>query len=129
MNIPDNLKFTKDHEWVKVDGNNAVVGITDYAANHLGDIVYVELPGEGETLTKEETFGVVESVKAVSDCYAPVSGKVVEVNDPLKDSPEVLNQDCYGEGWMVRVELADTSELDELMDPKQYAAFCAEESA
>ncbi len=129
MNIPDDLKYTKDHEWVKVEGTTATIGITDHAQSHLGDIVYVELPGEGETVTKEETFGVVESVKAVSDCFAPVSGKVVEVNDPLKESPEVLNEDCYGEGWMIRVELADPSEVKELMDPKKYTAFCAEESA
>lgn len=129
MNIPDDLKYTKDHEWVKVEGTTATIGITDHAQSHLGDIVYVELPGEGEAVTKEETFGVVESVKAVSDCFAPVSGKVVEVNDPLKESPEVLNEDCYGEGWMIRVELADPSEVAELMDQKKYAAFCAEESA
>ena len=129
MNIPDDLKYTKDHEWVKVEGTTATIGITDHAQSHLGDIVYVELPGEGETVTKDETFGVVESVKAVSDCFAPISGKVLEVNDPLKESPEVLNEDCYGEGWMIRVELADPSEVKELMDPKKYTAFCAEESA
>jgi glycine cleavage system H protein len=129
MQTPDDLKYTKDHEWVKVQGKTATIGITDYAQNQLGDIVYVELPSEGEQLTKEETFGVVESVKAVSDCYAPVTGKVLEVNSPLSESPETLNEDCYGEGWMVRVELANTSELGDLMDHKAYQAFVAEETA
>lgn len=129
MNAPDNLKYTKDHEWVKVDGKIATIGITDHAQAQLGDIVYVELPSEGETMTKDETFGVVESVKAVSDCYAPVSGKVVDVNSPLSDSPEMLNEDCYGEAWMVRVEMSDTAELSELMDQKKYTAYVAEETA
>ena len=129
MNIPDDLLYTKNHEWVKVEGATATVGITDHAQHQLGDIVYVELPGEGNAVTKDETFGVVESVKAVSDCYAPISGKVVGVNDPLSDSPESINEDCYGEGWMIRVEMSDRSELDELMDPKKYSAFLAEETA
>ncbi|MFA5812482.1 MAG: glycine cleavage system protein GcvH [bacterium] len=129
MNAPDDLKYTKEHEWVKVEGKTATIGITYHAQSQLGDIVYVELPGEGETITKDETFGVVESVKAVSDCYAPISGKVIEVNDPLAESPETLNEDCYGEGWMVRVEMSDVSELSELMDQKKYLAFVAEETA
>ena len=129
MTIPDNLRYTKNHEWVKVEKTTATVGITDHAQHQLGDVVYVELPKEGDAVTKDETFGVVESVKAVSDCYAPVSGKVLEVNDPLSDSPETINEDCYDEGWMIRVEMSDPSELDELMDPKQYGAFVAEETA
>jgi glycine cleavage system H protein len=129
MNIPDDLKYSKEHEWVRVDGNVASVGITDHAQSSLGDIVYVELPDEGDALTKDETFGVVESVKAVSDCYAPVSGKIVEVNTHLGDSPETLNEDCYGEGWILKVELDDPSELDDLMTPKQYEAFVTEETA
>lgn len=129
MNIPDDLKYSKEHEWVRLQGKIATVGITDHAQSSLGDIVYVELPSEGDALTKDETFGVVESVKAVSDCYAPISGKVTEVNAPLSDSPETINEDCYGEGWIVKVEMSDPSELDELMDPKQYEAFVAEETA
>jgi glycine cleavage system H protein len=129
MNIPDNLRYTKNHEWVKVDGKKATVGITDHAQAQLGDIVYVELPGEGDATTKDETFGVVESVKAVSDCYAPLSGKVLEVNTPLAENPETINEDCYGEGWLIRLELSDPSELKELLDHTQYAAFVAEETA
>ena len=128
MTIPDDLRYTKNHEWVKVDGKKATVGITDHAQAQLGDIVYVELPAEGDATTKDETFGVVESVKAVSDCYAPLSGKVLEVNSPLAESPETLNEDCYGEGWMIRIQLSDPSELEGLMDHKQYAAFVAEET-
>ncbi len=129
MNAPDDLRYTKEHEWVKVEGNVATIGITDHAQSQLGDIVYVEFPGQGETVTKSDSFGVVESVKAVSDCYAPVSGKVVEVNDSLTDSPETLNEDCYGEGWLLRVEMSDPAEIEDLMDQKQYIAFVAEETA
>jgi glycine cleavage system H protein len=129
MNAPDDLRYTKNHEWVRVVGKTATIGITDHAQSQLGDIVYVELPGEGETITKDETFGVVESVKAVSDCFAPLSGKVLEVNNPLSESPETINEDCYGEGWIVRIELSDSSELSQLMDQKQYSAFVAEETA
>jgi glycine cleavage system H protein len=129
MNAPDDLKYTKEHEWVKVEGKNAVVGITDYAQEQLGDIVYVELPGEGEEIAKSETFGSLESVKAVSDCYAPISGKVVETNSVLNDSPEVVNEDPYGEGWIAKIAMADPSELDELMDHTEYKAFVEEESA
>ncbi len=129
MNLPDDLKYSKEHEWVRVDGNIATIGITDHAQSNLGDIVYVELPEEGEGLTKEETFGVVESVKAVSDCYAPISGTVKEINTSVSDSPETINEDCYGEGWMIKVEISDASELDDLMDPKQYEQFVSEETA
>lgn len=127
MNFPDDLKYTKDHEWVRVDANIATVGITDYAQNSLGDIVYLELPNEGELFTKGDTIGVVESVKAVSDIFTPMSGEVTDVNDPLKETPETLNEDCYGEAWLYRIELNAIEEMDELMDHNQYAAFVKEE--
>ncbi len=129
MNMPDDLKYTKEHEWVKVEGKSATIGITDHAQTNMGDIVYVELPEEGEQVKKDDTFGVVESVKAVSDCYAPISGRVSEVNTVLTESPETINEDCYGEGWMIKVEIANAAELGQLMDQKQYADFVAEETA
>ena len=119
--VPSELRYTKDHEWVRVDGDEATVGITDYAAQQLGDIVFVELPDSGRTLDQSATFGVVESVKAVSDLFSPVSGEVVEVNDALRDGPELLNADPFGEGWIARIELSDSSELDALMDAAAYA--------
>lgn len=129
MEFPDDLKYTKDHEWVRLDGGIATIGVTDYAQEQLGDIVYLELPEEGEAVTKGDGFGVVESVKAVSDIYAPVSGEVVEVNDPLKESPETLNEDPHGEGWLVRVEMSNSDELEELLDSKAYQAYIKEEQA
>ncbi|MFA4974415.1 MAG: glycine cleavage system protein GcvH [bacterium] len=129
MNMPDDLKYTKEHEWVKIEGKSATIGITDHAQTNMGDIVYVELPEEGEQVKKDDTFGVVESVKAVSDCYAPISGRVSEVNTVLTESPETINEDCYGEGWMIKVEIENKAELDQLMDQKQYADFVAEETA
>lgn len=129
MELPDNLKYTKDHEWVRKEGDVAIIGITDYAQEQLGDIVFVELPEDGEELKKDETFGAVESVKSVSDCFAPISGKVTEVNDILTENPETLNADCYGEGWMVKLEISNESELDGLMDHKEYEKFLKEESA
>lgn len=129
MNIPDDLLYTKDHEWVRVEGKVATIGVTAYASEQLGDIVYSELPAEGEAVKKDETFGVLESVKAVSDCYAPISGRVSEVNTVLTESPETINEDCYGEGWMIKVEIANAAELGQLMDQKQYADFVAEETA
>ena len=123
--VPTDLRYTKDHEWVRVEGDEATVGITEYAAGQLGDIVFVELPEVGGQLTQFGTFGVVESVKAVSDLYAPVSGTVVEVNEALRDAPELLNSDPFGGGWIARVELADASELDALMDADAYAAETA----
>lgn len=129
MNIPDNLKYTKEHEWVRIDGMTATVGVTGYAAEQLGDIVYAELPSEGEEVAKDETFGVLESVKAVSDCYAPVSGKVVEINDTLTENPETVNEDPYGEGWMIKIEMSDSAEAKGLMDHTAYQAFLAEERA
>jgi len=129
MNAPDDLKYTKEHEWIKVEGKTATIGITDHAQSNMGDIVYVELPEEGEQVKKDDTFGVVESVKAVSDCYAPISGKVLDTNTVLTDSPETINEDCYGEGWMVKMQIENPSELKELMDHKQYTEFVAEETA
>lgn len=120
MNTPENLKYTKDHEWIKVDGDQAYVGITDYAQNELGDIVFVEIETEGEKLNKEEVFGTVEAVKTVSDIFMPVSGEVVEVNTKLEDSPEIVNKDPYGEGWLIKIQLSDNSELDNLLDASQY---------
>ena len=129
MNIPDNLKYTKEHEWVKIEGNVITVGITDYAQEQLGDIVYVELPAEGEEIAKEDTFGSLESVKAVSDCYSPVSGKVSEINSTLEDSPETVNEDCYGDGWVIKIEAANTAEFEDMMDHEAYKKFVEEESA
>lgn len=129
MNAPDNLKYTKDHEWIKIEGNTATIGVTDYAQEQLGDIVYAELPEEGETVSKDGTFGVLESVKAVSDCYSPLSGKVLEVNTVLTENPETVNQDPYDDGWMIKVEIANSAELDGLMDNIAYKAFVAEEKA
>lgn len=129
MDCPDDLKYTKEHEWVKVTGKTAMIGITDHAQEQLGDIVYVEFPGEGDIFAAGDSLGVVESVKSVSDVYSPVSGKVVETNDPLKDNPEMVNQNCYDEGWLVKLELTDPSEVDDLMDAKAYEAFVNEEKA
>lgn len=122
MSYPDDAVYSREHEWVRADGDLATVGITSFAVDELGDIVYVELPEVGSTLAQFATFGVVESVKAVSDLYAPVSGTVVEVNDALRDSPELLNSDPFGEGWILRVELSDTSQLDTLLSAAAYAA-------
>lgn len=127
MNFPEDLRYTKDHEWARSKGGRVVVGITEFAQNQLGDIVYVELPDVGEQVTRGETFGVVESTKAVSDLYAPVSGKVVEINSPLVEAPEGINDDPYGEGWMIAVEPSNPKELDELLDAKAYAALVAEQ--
>lgn len=120
MNIPENLKYTKDHEWIKVDGDEAYVGITDYAQNELGDVVFVEIETEGESLDKEEVFGTVEAVKTVSDIFMPISGEVMEVNSKLEDSPEIVNKDPYGEGWLIKVKISDKSELDDLLDASKY---------
>ncbi|MDO8526425.1 MAG: glycine cleavage system protein GcvH [Deltaproteobacteria bacterium] len=129
MEFPDDLKYTKEHEWVRLNDDVATIGITDYAQEQLGDIVYLELPSEGEEVEKGEPFGVVESVKAVSDIYAALTGKVVEINDPLTGNPETLNEDCYEEGWLIKVKISDTKELKDLMDCKQYQAFIKEETA
>jgi glycine cleavage system H protein len=124
--VPTDLRYTKDHEWVRIDGDEATVGITDYAAGQLGDIVFVELPDEGRTLTQAATFGVVESVKAVSDLFAPVGGEVVATNEALAGSPELVNSEPYGGGWMIRLRLADPDQADGLLDPAAYDALIAE---
>lgn len=117
------LFFTKDHEWIKVSGNEAIIGISDYAQSELGEIVFVELPPVGSDLKKEEVFGTVEAVKAVSDLFMPVSGGVIEVNSSLEDKPELINEAPYGEGWMIKILLYDTEELKQLMTEEQYQAF------
>lgn len=129
MEFPDDLKYTKEHEWVRINGETAIIGITDYAQEQLGDIVYVELPEEGEKVEKGEPFGVVESVKAVSDIYAAVTGTVVEINDPLTENPETINEDCYEEGWLIKVNVANLKELDDLMNHEAYQSYIKEESA
>ncbi|MDQ4036252.1 MAG: glycine cleavage system protein GcvH [Chloroflexota bacterium] len=121
MAYPDDLRYSKEHEWVRTEGTRATIGITSFAADELGDIVFVELPEVGTSLSQFGTFGVVESVKAVSDLFAPVSGDVLEVNESLRDAPELLNADPFGEGWIARVELADAAELERLMDAATYA--------
>jgi glycine cleavage system H protein len=127
MEIPEGLKYSKEHEWVLVEGKSATIGITEYAQEELGDIVYVELPEVGEKVVKDDPFGAVESVKAVSDVYAPVSGAVLEVNDVLPDNPETINDDPYGDGWMIRVELSDMDDLKDLMDAEEYAEYVAQQ--
>jgi glycine cleavage system H protein len=122
MSYPRDLRYSKEHEWVRVDGSHATIGITSFAADELGDIVFVELPEVGDRLTQFASFGVVESVKAVSDLYAPISGRVVAVNDALRDTPELVNSDAFGDGWIARVDLADPDELDSLLDADGYAA-------
>jgi glycine cleavage system H protein len=125
---PTSLKYTKEHEWVKVEGNKVTIGITDHAQSALGDVVFVELPSVGDTLEAGKPMGVVESVKAVSDVYCPVSGTVTTVNEVLLDTPETLNQDAFGAGWMVELEVADLSQIDGLMDAAQYEEFLQEEA-
>lgn len=120
MNIPDDLLYTQEHEWVRVEDGEAVVGITDYAQSELGDVVYVELPEVGTKTKQMEPFGTIEAVKAVSDLYAPVSGRVIEVNEALADQPDLVNKDPYGEGWMIRIQMEDPSELDNLLDADAY---------
>jgi len=129
MNIPDDLRYTKEHEWVRIEGNTVTIGITDHAQEQLGDIVYAELPSEGEEISKDEALGSIESVKAVSDCYCPVSGKVIEINNLLSESPETINEDPYGEGWIVKLEMSNTSDLEGLLNDATYKAFVEEESA
>jgi glycine cleavage system H protein len=124
--VPGDLRYTKDHEWVRVDGDEAVVGITQFAADQLGDIVFVELPAAGRALEQHATFGVVESVKAVSDLFAPVAGEVVATNDALGGAPELVNSDPYGEGWMLRLRLADAAQVEGLLDAAAYEQLVAE---
>jgi glycine cleavage system H protein len=123
MNIPTNLKYTKDHEWVAVDGDVATVGITDFAQGELGDIVYVEVETLDETLAMEEVFGTVEAVKTVSDLFLPVSGEIIEFNEALESEPEAVNSDPYGAGWMIKIKMSDPAELDDLLSDVDYAAL------
>ncbi len=128
MEFPDDLKYSKEHEWVLVEENVATIGISAFAEHQLGDVVFVELPATGDEVAKDEAMGVVESVKAVSDVYSPVSGEVVEVNDDLPENTELVNDDPYGDGWMVKIEMTDPTDLDDLMDCEEYQKFCAETS-
>ncbi|MDA0685313.1 MAG: glycine cleavage system protein GcvH [Bacteroidetes bacterium] len=126
MNFPDNLKYTKDHEWVLVEGNTATIGVTDFAQSELGDIVFVDISSQGDTLGAHEIFGSVEAVKTVSDLYMPISGEVTEVNGELDGSPESVNSDPYGAGWMVKVNMSNPSEVDGLMSAADYRAMIGE---
>ena len=123
MNIPQELKYTKDHEWVRIDGDVATVGITEFAQSELGDIVYVEIETEGETLAQEEVFGSIEAVKTVSDLFMPLSGEITSFNEDLEGSPETVNSDPYGDGWLCSIEMSDPSQLDGLMDADSYRAL------
>lgn len=125
MNFPAELNYTKDHEWIRVEGDVAYVGITDYAQSELGEIVYVDITTEGETVAKEEVFGTIEAVKTVSDLFMPASGEVLEVNPELEDKPELVNEDVYGAGWLIKVALSDAAELDELMSAAEYEQLIA----
>jgi len=127
MEFPEDLKYSKQHEWVLVEGNVATIGITDFAQDQLGDIVFVELPAVGDKVSKEDAFGVVESVKAVSDVYAPLTGKVLEINDDLPDNPEILNEDPYGDGWIIKIEMTDPDEIEDLLSSEEYEEYVAEE--
>lgn len=127
LKFPENLFYTKEHEWAKIEGDTATVGITSYAVEMLGDIVYVELPETGKIVKQMETFGVVESVKAVSDLYSPLSGEVIEINSELEDSPELVNQEPYAKGWMIKIKLALPEEKDHLMNAEEYEKYVEEE--
>jgi glycine cleavage system H protein len=129
MKFPKDRNYTKDHEWARLEGDVAVVGITDYAQDKLGSIVFVELPSPGTSIKKGQTVVTVDSVKAVAEVYSPLSGEVKEANEPLKDTPEVINQDPYGQGWMVKIKISAPAELDGLLTPEAYEAFVAEEQA
>lgn len=120
MNIPQELKYTKDHEWVKIDGDVATVGVTDFAQGELGDIVYVEVETLGETLERDEVFGTVEAVKTVSDLFLPLAGEILEFNDSLENTPEKVNSDPYGEGWMIKLKISDQAQLSNLLSPEEY---------
>ncbi len=120
MKIPENVKYTKDHEWIRIEGDLGWIGITDYAQGELGDVVFVELPKVGTKIVRGKSFGTIEAVKAVSDLFAPASGEIVELNKGVQDSPELVNKDPYGEGWMVKVKIADTGELASLLDAEGY---------
>jgi glycine cleavage system H protein len=123
MNVPGNLLYTKDHEWLRIEGNTGYVGVTDFAQGELGDIVFIEIETVGETLAKEEVFGTIEAVKTVSDMFMPVSGEILELNPALEESPDVVNKDPYGKGWMVKINLTNPSETASLLTPEQYTAL------
>ena len=123
MNIPQELKYTKDHEWIKVDGNEATIGITDFAQKELGDIVYVEIETEGEELGQGDVFGTVEAVKTVSDLFMPISGKIIAFNEELESEPEIVNSDPYGNGWMIKVAISDPSAVDNMLSADQYQSM------
>ena len=125
MNFPADLKYTKDHEWIRVEGDVAYVGITDFAQSELGEIVYVDITTEGETVEKEEVFGTIEAVKTVSDLFMPATGEVLEVNPELEDAPELVNEDAYGKGWLIKVTVANPAELDELLSAEDYQKLIA----
>jgi len=127
VNIPADIKYTKDHEWVRIEGNTATVGITDYAQGELGDIVFVELPKVGDEVAQHQAFGTIEAVKAVSDMYAPVSGKVTEINAALEDDPMIVNRDPYSDGWMIKVDMADDGQVEDLLDAATYRKQLDEE--
>ena len=126
MNVPGNLKYTKDHEWVRVNGNEAVVGITDFAQHELGDIVFIEVETVGETLDQEEVFGTIEAVKTVSDMFMPVGGEILEKNEGLDSAAELVNKDPYGEGWIIKVKMNNPSDLDNLLSPEEYKKLIGE---
>lgn len=121
MNVPENLKYSKDHEWLKIDGDTAYVGITDFAQSELGDIVFVEIDTEGETVEAGDVFGTIEAVKTVSDLFMPVSGEILELNAKIDDDPELVNTDPYGDGWLVKIKISDASQVDDLMDAEAYS--------
>ena len=123
MNVPDDLKYTEEHEWIRVEGDEIVVGVTDFAQGELGDVVFIELETEGEDLSRGDTFGTIEAVKTVSDLYMPVDGHVVKVNPALEDTPELVNSDPFGEGWMIRIKLSDPSQLDDLIPADKYSTM------
>ncbi len=120
MNVPGNLKYTKDHEWLRIEGDTGYVGVTDFAQGELGDIVFIEIETVGETLKKEEVFGTIEAVKTVSDMFMPVSGEILEMNPAIEETPEVVNKDPYGNGWMIKIKISDRAEADQLLSPEKY---------
>ncbi len=126
MNIPKDLKYTEDHEWIRLEGEIALIGITDYAQGELGDVVYVDLPAEGDEFAKQDVFGSIEAVKAASDLFCPISGNVVETNEEVVDAPETINKDPYGSGWMVKIKVSDVSEMDDLLDAAGYEQHIGE---
>ncbi|MBA4322520.1 MAG: glycine cleavage system protein H [Odoribacter sp.] len=123
MNVPANLKYTKDHEWIRIEGETGYVGVTDFAQGELGDIVFVEIETVGETLNKEEVFGTIEAVKTVSDMFMPVSGEILEMNPAIEETPDVINKDPYGKGWMIKIKITNPSEINDLLTPEKYSAL------